>query len=249
MANIRVNVDYTISDGCEVKFNAPDNSDNVSNLIVYYPNGNGETLSKQFIFVDAQGNDLGNLSSLFSKNALLSVTLDVTNSKAYILNSVSNEYLDAGLVFAVTTGGTGSAYTASVLNIKELKVGATFVMIPHVVSNVAAPTLNVNNLGAKDIRRRISGSTLTTVATGGVNGATNWLGANRPVLMTYDGNYWIADVDKPNLLDGYGTLPIEKGGTGSTTAESARAKLGIVDETWTFTLEDGSTVTKAMYVG
>lgn len=248
MANIRVDVDYTISDGCEVKFNAPDDSDNVSNLIVYYPNGNGETLSKQFTFVDAQGNDLTKLSSLFSKNALLSVTLDVTNSKAYILNSASNDYLDAGLIFAVTTSGTGSAYTASVLNIKELKVGATFVMIPHVVSNATAPTLNVNDLGAKSIRRRISGSTITTVATGGVEGAANWLGANRPVLMTYDGNYWIADIEKPNLLDGYGTLPIEKGGTGTTTIEGLKDQLGLETETWTFTLEDGSTVTKAMYV-
>ncbi len=46
-----------------------------------------------------------------------------------------------------------------------------------------------------------------------------------------------------------GTLPIEKGGTGASNSSKARENLGITQENWTFTLEDGSTVIKAVYVG
>lgn len=45
------------------------------------------------------------------------------------------------------------------------------------------------------------------------------------------------------------TVPVAKGGTGATTEAAARTNLGIKSETWTFTLEDGSTITKVVYVG
>ena len=53
----------------------------------------------------------------------------------------------------------------------------------------------------------------------------------------------------PALTSCTGTLTVAKGGTGATTAAAARTNLGLTTETWTFTLEDGSTVTKAVYVG
>lgn len=39
-------------------------------------------------------------------------------------------------------------------------------------------------------------------------------------------------------------IPVTKGGTGASNSSQARANLGIAEEYWTFTLEDGSTVTK-----
>lgn len=180
----------------------------------------------------------------------------------------------------IITAGDGSTYTATVAGIDALTAGASFIMIPNVTSTVVTPKLNVNSLGEKNIRRRVSNSTVTTVAAS----SANWLYANKPIRMTYDGTYWIADLDRPNATDIYGTVPISSGGTGATTAASALTNLGLTatadelnycdgvtsniqtqlntlsseiankqnaisTENWTFTLEDGSTVTKAVYVG
>ena len=122
----------------------------------------------------------------------------------------------------VVTEGDGAVYTATVPGIKELKAGATFMMIPHVASSSVSAALNVNGLGAKAIRRRVSNSTVTTVAP---NNAS-WLAANKPIRVTYDGNYWIADLDRPNANDIYGTTAVENGGTGSNTAPGALTNLG-----------------------
>lgn len=105
-----------------------------------------------------------------------------------------------------TTAGTGSAYTATVEGIDTLETGVTFMMVPHVSSEIVSPTLDVNGLGAKPIRRRISGDTATTVT-----GSTeNWISANKPIMVTYDGDYWVVDLDRPNANDLYGTLGSDK---------------------------------------
>ena len=113
----------------------------------------------------------------------------------------------------ITTAGDGAAYTATVDGITALTAGASFIMVPHTVSTATAPTLNVNGLGAKTIRRRVSNSTVTTVA----GSAAGWLGANKPVRVYYDGSYWIVDFTRPNATDIYGTMPVASGGTGYTT--------------------------------
>lgn len=124
----------------------------------------------------------------------------------------------------ITTAGTGAAYTATVPGITSLERGISFVMIPHTVSTTTAPTLNVNGLGAKGIRRRLSNIS-TTVQNGYSN---NWLGVNQPFTVTYNGTYWIVEGNiKTAAVDLYGQVPITNGGTGATTAEQARANLGI----------------------
>lgn len=136
---------------------------------------------------------------------------------------------------SVVTEGDGSAYTAIVEGITELTAGVSFVMKPHVVSAAVNPTLNVNGLGAKYIRRRVSSSTNTT----SVGASDDWLAASKPIVVTYDGMFWIADLPRPNASDIMGAVGIQNGGTGATTAANARVKLGI--ETGDGTVTSGNT--------
>ena len=59
-----------------------------------------------------------------------------------------------------------------------------------------------------------------------------------------------SDVNSGTLSsDRLPTIPITKGGTGAADSSKARENLGIKAEYFVFTLEDGSTVTKLVYVG
>lgn len=128
---------------------------------------------------------------------------------------------------SITTTGTGAAYLATVEGIASLSAGVSFVMVPHVVSTTSAATLNVNSLGAKYIRRRVSSSPGTTSA----GQSDDWLAVGKPIRVTYDGNFWIADLPRPSATDLMGTVAIANGGTGATTAAAARANLGAVAAT------------------
>ena len=133
---------------------------------------------------------------------------------------------------SVTTGGTGAAYTASVPGITALTAGKNFIMIPHTVSTTTTPTLNVNNLGAKGVRRRLSNN-----STSPQSGYTeSWLAVGKPFRVMYDGTYWIVEgMSRPSDSDTYGTKKAEnvsfvKGTTGMT-AENVQAA---IEEVFTF---------------
>lgn len=154
----------------------------------------------------------------------------------------------------ITTAGNGSAYTATVPGITALASGVSFIMVPHVVSSSTTPTLNVNNLGAKNIKRRLS-SISTSVQSGYSN---TWLAKGAPFRVTYDGTQWIVEgLTKPATADLYGTLSVEKGGTGATSASDARTNLGITpanigaaasSHTHSYLSLSGGTVTGALTV-
>ena len=139
---------------------------------------------------------------------------------------------------AVTSEGSGSVYTATVEGITSLSAGVSFVMIPHTVSTTSSPKLNVNNLGEKLIRRRVSNCTGTFYNASAPN---DWLAAGKPITMTYDGEYWIADLPAPNANDIMGTVPITNGGTGATTVAGARNALGLGNTSGALPIANGGT--------
>lgn len=110
----------------------------------------------------------------------------------------------ADAVYTATAASTdGAAYTATVSGIDSLTVGASFIMIPNKASTSKAPTLNVNGLGAKPIRRRLS--SLTTSLQQGYS--TNWIALNKPFTVVYDGTAWVIEgLTKTDGADVYGAV-------------------------------------------
>lgn len=164
---------------------------------------------------------------------------EATQDNAGFLSAENKIQLNNGGIPIATTSGTGAAYTATVNGLQSLVLGASLIIIPHVTSTSTGVTLNVNGLGAKQIRRRISGSTASPNA--GYN--SSWIYANKPLHVMYDGTYWIADLPKPVAADLSGTVAINKGGTGATTAEAALTNLGLTATAAELNIMDGVTAT------
>lgn len=93
MANIRVDIDHTITNGSEIIFESPCDCTFVTGLNIYYPNSSGEKVHSSFVFKDAHGNDLSN-TDLFAKGAYVKVILNSTHGIAYIQNADTNKYLE-----------------------------------------------------------------------------------------------------------------------------------------------------------
>lgn len=165
-----------------------------------------------------------NFSVEFGNADGVSVTVDPSNSVTQdgMENYVSTA-IAAAQQQAIRTGGTGSAYTATVPGITVLKPGVSFVMMPHVVSTTASPTLDVNGLGAKALRLPL------TMSTGGTTMAASasWLSSNRPVRVMYDGTLWKVEMHRPSAASLYGTVGIENGGTDADTVEGAQKNLQV----------------------
>ena len=94
MSNIRVDVDYTIKDGTEIKFRSPVDCSQITGLIVYYPGTNENTTSKVFTLADAHGNNVGDIDHLFAEDVVVKVILDVTNGMAFVQNADTNKYIE-----------------------------------------------------------------------------------------------------------------------------------------------------------
>lgn len=118
--------------------------------------------------------------------------------------SIDSKPSAADAVYTATAASTdGVAYTATVSGIDSLTVGASFIMIPNKASTSKAPTLNVNGLGAKPIRRRLS--SLTTILQQGYS--TNWIALNKPFTVVYDGTAWVIEgLTKTDGADVYGAV-------------------------------------------
>lgn len=114
----------------------------------------------------------------------------------------------------------GENYTVELPGIAKLYTGLEITIIPDKNSATTLPKLNINGLGAVNIKRRISGSTSITVQ----SETENFLIANQPIRIFYNGN-WICDMARPHATDIYGAVPIECGGTGADNVEEALENL------------------------
>lgn len=123
----------------------------------------------------------------------------------YLQNEINNKAaIEAGVYTAVASSSDGVAYTSTVPGISELSTGASFIMIPDKTSASKEPTLDVNGLGEKKIRRRLSAIT-TSLQSGYSN---TWISANKPFQVVYDGTAWVVEgMAKSVGADVYGAVP------------------------------------------
>lgn len=137
-------------------------------------------------------------------------------------DSAEKTQLNYGGTQIVSTSGTGAAYTATIDGMAELKTGARITIIPHTNSTSTTATLDVNGLGAKQIRTRLSTNTTTT----SVGYASNWIVSGKPLTLTYNGAYWVTDYARTDANTIYGTVPVKLGGIGKTTVTSGNFLVG-----------------------
>lgn len=88
-----------------------------------------------------------------------------------------------------TTSGSGSTYTANVPEINEISTGMLVVMIPHVTSTTAFPTLSINGGPSKYIYKPTPSYATGSNTSGDV---VYWLTGGTPVLLQYCNTYWVA---------------------------------------------------------
>jgi hypothetical protein len=119
--------------------------------------------------------------------------------------------------------GNGIAYIATVPGVDELYDGLEITIIPNINSASKTITLDVNSLGAKNVRLPLSFNT-TAVTTPTLD---NWLSKDKPIKLMYDGTQWKANIQRTSANTLYGSVPIENGGTGADSRDDARTNLGI----------------------
>lgn len=127
-----------------------------------------------------------------------------------------------GIKLVSATSSNGVAFTGTANGVTALSAGLAVIFVPDRNSSSTTPTFNLNSLGAKEIRRKLSnGAAILTTG-----GGTTWLYKGCPCVLVYDGTYWITvDFTKPAAADLYGTLSIASGGTGATTQAEALRNL------------------------
>lgn len=159
------------------------------------------------------------------------VTVDTALSSSST-NPVQNKVIDSALTekadntdlvttYFAASSSDGATYTATVSGV-TLTAGHSFIMVPNYTSTTTTPTLNVNSLGAKNLRIRGGDYTGLTA----VPANANWLASGKPVRVTYDGLFWVADLyasAEPEVT--YGTSDLTAG-----TSALATGKLYVVYE-------------------
>ena len=201
MANIRVDLGYTIKDGTEVTFRSPVDCSAITGLIVYYLGEDGNTTSKVFALADAHGNNVGDIDHLFAEDVVVKVILDVTKGMAFVQNADTNKYIED--TFLKKSGGT-------VTGMVQLKpTNGTSVIATETYRNTSANSSKTRNviLSSGDAAMQLYKNALGTEPSTEVNRLT------------------LTDTDTQLMKP----LTVASGGTGAITAAGAITNLGIKD--------------------
>lgn len=142
--------------------------------------------------------------------------------KKQIESMIRIAIIDNGIPRITATSADGVEYVGELNGLASLKNGLCVVMIPTMTSTSTLPNLNLNDLGAKNIKQRLSINTSLTVQAE----RDDWLVAKKPVLLMFDGTQWVTGTSRPSAEDIYGEIPIENGGTGADNAADAIKNLG-----------------------
>lgn len=138
-------------------------------------------------------------------------------------DKIDEELAKGGIPTVLGTSNDGATYTGTAVGITELTAGLTISFIPQRTSSTESPTLNINSLGAKSIKRKLSTGTASLLN----GGSATWFYTGYPVILQYDGTYWVSkDHTRPSASDLYGQVKVANGGTGADNAEDARTNLG-----------------------
>lgn len=153
---------------------------------------------------------------------------DLSNVDNAVFRSKASSAGATGLPVVAAESTDGVAYTATVPSVTELSNGLTIVIVPNKTSTATQATLNVNSLGAKEIRIPLSFNT----AAMSTPKLSTFFTEGRPITVQFDAGYvsggiWkTIDKQRTSAQDLYGTVPVESGGTGATTIDAACANIG-----------------------
>lgn len=153
---------------------------------------------------------------------------DLSNVDNAVFRSKASSAGATGLPVVAAESTDGVAYTATVPSVTELSNGLTIVIVPNKTSTATQATLNVNSLGAKEIRIPLSFNT----AAMSTPKLSTFFTEGRPITVQFDAGYvsggiWkTIDKQRTSAQDLYGTVPVESGGTGATTVDAACANIG-----------------------
>lgn len=170
---------------------------------------------------------------------------DLSNVDNAVFRSKASSAGATGLPVVAAESTDGVAYTATVPSVTELSNGLTIVIVPNKTSTATQATLNVNSLGAKEIRIPLSFNT----AAMSTPKLSTFFTEGRPITVQFDAGYvsggiWkTIDKQKTSAQDLYGTVPVENGGTGASDAATARANLDITPENIGALPKSGGTMT------
>lgn len=205
-----------------------------NDLIIFEYSRNDSTLVESGVFKVLSGTEVNEtaVDPVLTENDLLSNIASFDQMALWRI-SVSGAVISApeilyntrfaGERIAKATSTDGKAYTVNLPGVAKLYTGLEITIIPDTASATTLPTLNVNGLGAVHLKRRITSNTLTTVQ----SDSEEFLCKDQPIRVIYNGKVWVMDMARANVNDLYGTVPVEKGGTGADNAEEALENLGI----------------------